>query len=75
MNTFNLTEPPRSEDLKEYLTIEGMLKEYPSLFKKDQLRWLLRNRANNKLGDHICRVGRLLYIHVPGFISWMRRQK
>lgn len=60
--------------LSEYLTVDGLVDAYPHLLKESQVRWALRFRYENGLAAHCIRMGRRLYIHVPGFVEWFQAQ-
>lgn len=72
MKKLPAADPPNSLD--EYTTIDGMVDDHPDLFSKTQLRWALRYRSSNGLAEHTLKFGKRLYIHVPGFVTWLRHQ-
>ncbi len=60
--------------LEEYATPEGLAERHADLFTLPQLRWALRFREENGLAEHVTRMGRRLYIHIPGFTVWFQSQ-
>lgn len=64
---------PQANPLDEYETIKSTLEKYPDIFETEhQLRWILRFRESNGLGDSVKKIGHRLLIHRPGlerFIS------
>lgn len=60
--------------LQDFSTPEGLAKSHPQLFTLPQLRWALRFRHENGLDQHVTRMGRRIYINVPGFTEWFQRQ-
>lgn len=60
--------------LGDFATPAALARAYPELFTLAQLRWALRFREYNGLGAHVTRMGRRLYIHIPGFTEWFRSQ-
>ena len=61
-----------STQLDEYTTPDALARRHPDLFTLAQLRWALRFRDENGLAEHVTRLGRRLYIHVPGFTGWFQ---
>ena len=61
-------------DLADYATPEALAEQYPELFTLPQLRWALRFREDNGLAEYVTRMGRRLYIRVPGFTRWFQSQ-
>jgi hypothetical protein len=64
----------RFRGLSDYSTPEGLANRYADLFTLPQIRWALRWRNENGLSEHVTRMGRRLYIHVPGFTTWFRER-
>jgi hypothetical protein len=60
--------------LSDYATPEALADDYPHLFTLPEIRWALRFRHENGLGQHVTRLGRRIYINVPGFTEWFKRQ-
>jgi len=63
-----------STPLDDWATLEALVKRYSDKFTEHQVRWALRWRHENGLARHVTRMGRRLYIHVPGFTTWFRSQ-
>ncbi len=60
--------------LEDWATPEALVDQHPDKFTLPQLRWALRFRDENGLAEHITRMGRRLYIHIPGFTRWFQEQ-
>ena len=60
--------------LDDWSTVEGLVDRYSDKFTEPQLRWALRYRDENGLAEHVTRMGRRLYIHIPGFTDWFQSQ-
>ena len=60
--------------LDDWSTVEGLVDQHPDKFTEPQLRWALRYRDENGLAEHVTRMGRRLYIHIPGFTDWFQSQ-
>ncbi len=60
--------------LSDWTTIEGFVRDHPDKFTESQIRWALRFREENGLAEHVTRMGRRIYIHVPGFTEWFQRR-
>ncbi len=60
--------------LGDWSTVEGLVDQHRDKFTECQLRWALRYRDENGLAEHVTRMGRRLYIHVPGFTRWFQSQ-
>jgi hypothetical protein len=63
--------------LDDVVTIKTLQAEYPHLFTKPQLSWLLKTRRNNGLEQlgAILKISRKLYIKKSIFIEWFLEQK
>ncbi len=60
--------------LEDWATPETLVDQHPDKFTLPQLRWALRFRSENGLAEHVTRMGRRLYIHIPGFTRWFQEQ-
>jgi hypothetical protein len=63
--------------LDDVVTIKTLQAEYPHLFTKQQLSWLLKTRHKNGLQQlgAILKISRKLYIKKSIFINWFMKQK
>ncbi|MCX7099473.1 MAG: hypothetical protein NTV43_16385 [Methylococcales bacterium] len=63
--------------LDDVVTIDSLQAEYPHLFTKPQLSWLLKTRHKNGLDQvgAILKISRKLYIKKSIFINWFLEQK
>jgi hypothetical protein len=63
--------------LDDVVTIKTLQAEYPHLFTKPQLSWLLKTRHKNGLEQlgAILKISRKLYIKKSIFITWFLAQK
>lgn len=63
--------------LDDVVTISTLQAEYPHLFSKPQLSWLLKTRNKNGLEQlgAILKISRKLYIKKSLFIDWFLGQK
>jgi hypothetical protein len=59
--------PPNLDDFQPPEVISDKYPQFPA----PTLRWFLRQRHLNGLDAHVRRVGKKLYIHVPGFAAWI----
>ena len=59
-------------NLDEHKKKEKFLEDNQSLFTKNQLDWLIRQRANNKLNESgaLMKVSNRWYIHTEKFTRW-----
>ena len=56
--------------LAEFALPEQLSDQYPQ-FPPARLRWWLRERERNGLAPHVRKLGKQLYLHVPGFVRWV----
>ena len=58
--------------LKDYQQKDQFLKEYESLFSKNQFDWFIRQRANNGLNESeaLMKISNRWYIHTDKFTQW-----
>ena len=77
----NVTEIPQQfepqeihNSLNDWQKLPDFLKQHPQ-FTDQQMRWLLLHRKTNGLSEHIRKIGKPLYIHVPGFLQWIFGRK
>lgn len=63
--------------LDDVVTINTLQAEYPHLFSKPQLSWLLKTRHKNGLDQlgAILKISRKLYIKKSIFVDWFLKQK
>ena len=69
-----MSTPIAARSLDEYQPLRTFLDQHPQ-FRENQLRWLLRFRDENGLAAHVMKIGRELYLHVPGFLRWLDEQR
>ena len=60
--------------LNDWQKLPDFLKQYHQ-FTDQQMRWLLLHREVNGLSEHVRKIGKPLYIHVPGFLQWIFDRK
>ncbi|MFZ2451627.1 MAG: hypothetical protein WAW36_14010 [Methylovulum miyakonense] len=67
----------QQNSLDDVVTINTLQAEYPHLFTKQQLSWLLKTRHKNGLDQlgAILKISRKLYIKKSIFIDWFLEQK
>ncbi len=56
--------------LENFQPPEKVAEMYPQ-FPEARLRWWMRQRHSNGLADHVRKLGKQLYLHVPGFVQWV----
>jgi len=59
--------------LHHWVKITDFLLEYPS-YSPSQIKWLLLHRKTNGLSAHVRRIGKPLYLNVPGFLDWIENR-
>lgn len=69
-----MSKPIPAHSLAEYQPVAAFLNEN-SQFSENQVSWLLRFRDENGLAMHVTKIGRSLYIHVPGFLRWVNESR
>lgn len=65
-NSISYTPP----SLRDWVKVEALIEQY-SQFTLPQLRWLLLHRKSNGLSQYVRKIGKPLYINVPGFLQWI----
>jgi len=73
----NATEISQQQDnhfLHDWIKLSDFLVQYPQ-FTNQQMRWLLLHRETNGLSEHTRKIGKPIYIHVPGFLQWIFEKK
>jgi len=67
----------QQNQLDDVVTINTLQAEYPHLFTKSQLSWLLKTRHKNGLDQlgAVLKISRKLYIKKSIFIDWFLEQK
>lgn len=60
--------------LSDFATIEQLCSEYPWIVE-NRLRWLLRYRHENGLGQHVSKFGKSLLISRSGFAQWLHERQ
>ncbi len=68
------SESQEQQSLNDWQKLPDFLKQHPQ-FTDQQMRWLLLHREINGLSEHIRKIGKPLYIHVPGFLQWIFERK
>ena len=63
--------PPNINDWQKLPTF---LKNHPQ-FSEQQMRWLLLHREINGLSQYTRKIGKPLYIYVPGFLEWIFKRE
>lgn len=59
-----------SPSLRDWVKVEVLIEQYPQ-FTLPQMRWLLLHRKSNGLFQYVRKIGKPLYINVPGFLQWI----
>ena len=62
---------PPEGDQQRFVTTEQLMQEV-SCFSLGRLKWLLYQRRENGLDKVVHKVGKRLYVDLPGFLAWMR---
>ena len=57
-------------DLSDLDTIDTLVEKSEGLFTETQVRWALRFRGENGLGQAVVKFGKRIYIHRPSFMRW-----
>ena len=70
MTQSNLAEIPQQSSIDDWKKLPDFIQQYPQ-FTEQQMRWLLLHREANGLSKHIRKIGKPIYIHVPGFLQWI----
>lgn len=73
-NTAEINQHQNTHSINDWMKKSDFLKEYPQ-FTNQQMNWLLLNRETNGLAEHIRKIGKPIYIHVPGFVQWIFDKK
>lgn len=60
------------ENLSDFgwVTIEGLIDFTNNQISKNQIRWCLRSKNHNGLGEHVTTLGRKTYLNKQGFLKW-----
>ena len=58
------------DSLNNWQKLPDFLNNYPQ-FSEHQMRWLLMRRQENGLSECTRKIGKPLYINVPGFLKWI----
>ena len=56
--------------IDDWQPLPVFLEKHPQ-FSEQQLRWLLFHRKTNGLDQYVQKIGKPLYINVPGFTRWI----
>ena len=59
-----------AHELNDWVTIDHLVDRHSDKFTRGQILWALRHRDENGLNAHVTRLGRHLYINLPGFTTW-----
>ena len=54
----------------DWLTIPAIVEFTNNQVSENQLRWWLRSKKSNGLGEHTRTIGRKIYINKIGFMEW-----
>lgn len=70
-----ITKRHNTEELTEYINWREFPRRYPDLVTFNQMRHLVQSRHYNGLGSACLKLhSRMILVHVPSFISWLKRQ-
>lgn len=59
---------------KSFISVRRLSEKHPD-FSEASIRYLLFNRDNNGLAEHVRKIGKKLLIDEHGFIDWIDNQK
>jgi hypothetical protein len=62
--------PEAPQSLNDFQPPEAIAGQFPQ-FSESSIRWWLRERRNNGLAPHVRKIGKKVYLHVPGFMAWI----
>ena len=57
-------------NLNDWQKLPDFIQEHPQ-FTEQQMRWLLLHRKLNGLNKYVRKIGKPIYICVPGFLQWI----
>ena len=60
--------------LSEYAHYTEVPQHFPGLITPNRIQWMIRNRFENGLNQHVLRIGKTLYVHLPSFAAAKRDQ-
>ena len=63
--------------LNDVCTPESLANEYPELFTKSQINWLIKTRHKNGLSQTgaVLKISQKIYLHKTKFIDWFLKQR
>lgn len=72
-----MTHTQQEKTLSDVCLPKGLAAEYPELFTKPQLDWLIKTRHKNGLAETgaVLKISRKIYIHKTRFFEWFMEQK
>lgn len=62
--------PTPKTNIDDWQKLPQFVDEHPQ-YTMQQMRWLMLHRHENGLDEHTRKIGKPIYIHVPGFLSWI----
>jgi len=62
--------PQKTGTTFDWLTIPSLVEFTDKQVTENQLRWWLRSKKSNGLGEHTRTIGRKIYINKIGFMEW-----
>lgn len=73
-NVVETYQQPPEPSLNDWMKTKDFIEAYPQ-FTHQQITWLLLHRKTNGLAEHVRKIGKPIYIHVPGFLQWIFDRK
>ena len=61
--------------LSEYAHYTEVPQHFPGLITPNRIQWMIRNRFENGLNQHVLKIGKTLYVHLPSFATWLDSQR
>ena len=74
MTTEQPKEAQKTGPTFDWLTIPSLVEFTDKQVTENQLRWWLRSKKSNGLGEHTRTIGRKIYINKIGFMEWFDRE-
>jgi len=75
MQTLKPTIDLSNKPLAEYVHYSEVPQHHPGLITPNRIQWMIRNRFENGLNEHVLKIGNALYVHLPSFEVWLAGQR
>jgi hypothetical protein len=64
-----------ADDLADFIPIWDLPLDFPALFTKAKVQWMMRQRHENGLEKAIIKIGKTMYVHLPSLRDWVIKQR